>query len=43
MNQDMINLIENNQKIIDSIEQNGFEVDEDLFKNVMKFKKNIVE
>jgi hypothetical protein len=39
----MINLIENNQKIIDSIEQNGFEVDEDLFQNVMKFKKNIVE
>ena len=43
MNQDMINLIENNQKIIDSIEQNGFEVDEELFQNVMKFKKDLID
>ncbi len=42
MSQEMINIIEKNQKIIETIEQNGFEVDDDVYKSALKFKNELV-
>jgi len=42
MSQDMINVIEKNQKIIETIEQNGFEVDEEIYKSALKFKNELI-
>ena len=43
MNQDLLNCIESNQKLIDTVEMNDYIVDNELYLQLNKFKKDLVE
>ena len=41
LNEDVVDLIENNQKFIEIVENNNFEVDKETFREIFKFKEEL--